>query len=283
MEYTGPAVEIKQECIEAEEKGNSGEVPSDAEPKDYQELLNEYTKEYSSAVHGSQVIRDDKDCLEYDVKPSISNVGIQAGNAVDSDSKICGLKIKIKSQQTKIGINGDSETLRERRGNQNKSRRVANFTPLQRHQYKARRAFVNKRRRVANLSKEQRMKEWERGQLLKNKRTSKYKCLAPEQWKMEHEKRRQQFLNYLNQGSQGNNRKYSVNKTEGKRKKDYRKPVKCGLCGKVLKSAKVLQNHMQVLHSDERRYSCSLCGRTFAYEAQLKRHKSIAHGPKNHM
>ncbi|XP_035711769.1 zinc finger protein 320-like [Folsomia candida] len=59
--------------------------------------------------------------------------------------------------------------------------------------------------------------------------------------------------------------------------KSSRNSVTCRLCERVFLSEKAVQNHVRVIHGNQRNYVCSLCNKRFSTSYHLTRHAEAVH------
>ncbi|XP_034109322.1 zinc finger protein 616 [Drosophila albomicans] len=55
----------------------------------------------------------------------------------------------------------------------------------------------------------------------------------------------------------------------------WHEPVECSLCFKVVKNRRNFDTHMNVVHSDNKRYACSVCQKGFYHKSEMEAHKRL--------
>ncbi|KAH8370710.1 hypothetical protein KR093_004736, partial [Drosophila rubida] len=55
----------------------------------------------------------------------------------------------------------------------------------------------------------------------------------------------------------------------------WHEPMECSLCFKIVKNRRNYDTHMNVVHSDNKRYACSVCQKGFYHKSEMEAHKRL--------
>jgi len=52
--------------------------------------------------------------------------------------------------------------------------------------------------------------------------------------------------------------------------------MECALCLKIVKNRRNFDTHMNVVHSNNKRYTCSVCEKGFYHKSEMEAHKRVS-------
>ena len=75
------------------------------------------------------------------------------------------------------------------------------------------------------------------------------------------------------------NKSYTINVNLIRHKKEKHSLIKskCDQCKKTFQNKMTLQNHMDVIHNDLKRFECDICKKRFVVKSHLSKHEREVH------
>lgn len=55
----------------------------------------------------------------------------------------------------------------------------------------------------------------------------------------------------------------------------WHEPMECALCLKIVKNRRNFDTHMNVVHSNNKRYKCSVCQKGFYHKSEMEAHQRV--------